>query len=149
MGEYSDRVQAEIAGDNFTRKFIYVSFALITLVAIFMLGGFAAAVVVLGLGPVLVLIGVIEIYCRIQNRRRLRAAQDADADLDKLRPNNSTLSVIHKLRNRVQQTVDAGEPFLAADLRLAIETLERLDREAAPARRSTLGGLKPEPITPN
>ena len=148
MGEYSDRVKTEIASDNVTRKFIYVSFALITLFAVFMLRGFATVVVVLGLGPVLVLIGVIEIYCRIQNWRRLRAAEDADADLDKLRPKNSTEAVIHKLRSRVQQTQDAGEPFLAADLRLAIKTLERLDREAALTRRPALGGLEPEPIPP-
>jgi len=145
MGEYSDRVRAEIVSDNVTRKYIYVSFALITLFAVFMLRGFATVVVVLGLGPVLVLIGVIEIYCRIQNWRRLRAAEDADADLDKLRPKNSTKSVLHKLRSRVQQTEDAGEPFLAADLRLAIKTLERLDREAAPARQPALGA---EPIPP-
>ena len=40
----------------------------------------------------------------------------------------------------MQQTEDAGEPFLAADLRLAIETLERLDGEAALARRPALAG---------
>jgi hypothetical protein len=95
------------------------------------------------------LIGIIEIYCRIQNRRRLRASEDADADLDKLRPKPSTEAVIQKLRKRVQQTEDAGEPFLAADLRVAIKTLERLDREAASSRRPTLGGLAPEPIPPN
>jgi hypothetical protein len=145
MGEYSDRVQAEIVSDNVTRKYIYVSFALITLFAVFILKGFATVVVVLGLGPVLVLIGVIEIYCRIQNWRRLRAAEDADADLDKLRPKNSTEAVIHKLRSRVQQTENAGEPFLAADLRLAIKTLERLDREAARVRQPVLGA---EPIPP-
>jgi hypothetical protein len=104
MGEYSRRVRAEIASDNRTRKFIYVIFAVITLFAVFIFRGFAAVVVVLGLGPVLVLIGVIETYCRIQNRRRLRAAEDADADLDKLSPNNSTEAVIRKLRRRVQQT---------------------------------------------
>jgi uncharacterized protein HemX len=81
-----------------------VIFAVITLFAVFIFRGFAAVVVVLGLGPVLVLIGVIETYCRIQNRRRLRAAEDADADLDKLSPNNSTEAVIRKLRRRVQQT---------------------------------------------
>jgi hypothetical protein len=149
MAEYSDRVKAEIANDNRTRKFIYVSFALITLVAVFLLGGFAAIVVVLGLGPVLVLIGVIEIYCRIQNRRRLRAAEDADTDLDKLRPNNSTVAVVQKLRRRVQQTENAGEPFLAADLRLAINTLERLDREAALSGRPAPRVLSPEPIPPS
>lgn len=148
MGEYSGRVKAEIAGDNVTRKFIYVSFALITLFAVFLFKGFATVVAVLGLGPVLVLIGVIEIYCRIQNWRRLRAAEDADANLDKLRPKNSTEAVIQKLRKRVQQTEDAGEPFLAADLRLAIVTLERLNREAGLGRRPALGGLEPEPIPP-
>jgi hypothetical protein len=149
MDEYSSRVRAEIASDNFTRKSIYVSFALITLLAVFILRGFATVVVVLGLGPVLVLIGVIEIYCRIQNRRRLRAAEDADADLDKLRPNDSTEAVIQKLRTRVQQTENAGEPFLAADLRLAIRTLERLDREAALGRQPPRRVLAPEPIPPN
>ncbi len=148
MGEYSDRVKAGIVSDNVTRKFIYLIFALITLIVVFVLRGFATVVVVLGLGPVLVLIGVIEIYCRIQNWRRLRAAEDADADLDKLRPKNSTEAVIHKLRSRVPQAEDAGEPFLAADLRLAIATLERLDREAALARRPALDGLQPEPIQP-
>jgi hypothetical protein len=148
MGEYSDRVKAEIVSDNVTRKFLYLVFAVITVIAVFLLGGFATLVAVLGLGPVLVLIVVIEIYCRIQNWRRLRAAEDADADLDKLRPKNSTEAVVHKLRSRVQQTEDAGELFLAADLRLAIETLERLDREAALARRPALGGLEPEPISP-
>jgi hypothetical protein len=148
MGEYSDRVKAEIVSDNVTRKFLYLVFAVITVIAVFLLGGFATLVAVLGLGPVLVLIVVIEIYCRIQNWRRLRAAEDADADLDKLRPKNSTETVIHKLRSRVQQTEDAGEPFLAADLRLAIKTLERLDREAALTRRPALGGLEPEPIPP-
>lgn len=148
MTGYSERVKAEIASDNRTRKFIYVSFALITLLGVFLLGGFAAIVVVLGLGPVLALIGVIEIYCRIQNRRRLRAAEDADADLDKFRPNNSTIAVVQKLRRRVQQTENAGEPFLAADLRLAIKTLERLDREAASSGGQALHRLAPEPIPP-
>jgi hypothetical protein len=148
MGEYSDRVKADIVSDNVTRKFLYLIFALITLIVVFVLRGFATVVVVLGLGPVLVLIGVIEIYCRIQNWRRLRAAEDADADLDKLRPKNSTEAVIHKLRSRVRQAEAAGEPFLAADLRLAIETLERLEREAAVARPRALGGLQHEPIQP-
>jgi hypothetical protein len=146
MDEYSRRTRAEIASDNRTRNFIYVAFALITLLTLFVFRGFAAVVIILGLGPVLVLIGIIEIYCRIQNRRRLRAAEDADADLDQLRPNNSTEAVIRKLRRRVQQTEDAGEPFLAADLRLAIKTLERLDREAAPGRRQAPSALAPEPI---
>jgi len=148
MGEYSGRVRAEIANDNRTRKFIYVAFALITLFAVVVFRGFAAVVVVLGLGPVLVLIGIIEIYCRIQNRRRLRAAEDADADFDKLRPNNSTEAVIRKLRRRVQQTENAGEPFLAADLQLAIKTLERLDREATSSGRPARAALAPEPIPP-
>jgi len=146
MGEYSDRVKADIASDNVTRKFLYLIFALITLVAVFVLKGFATVVAVLGLGPVLVLIGVIEIYCRMQNWRRLRAAEDADADLDRSRPKNSIEAVIHKLRSRVHQAEDADEPFLAADLRLAIATIERLEREAALARRSVVGGLPPEPI---
>ncbi len=152
MGEYSDRVKADIVSDNVTRKFLYLIFAVITVIAVFMLGGFATLVAVLGLGPVLVLIVVIEIYCRIQNWRRLRAAEDADADLDKLRPKNSTevlpVDVIHKLRSRAHQAQDAGEPHLAADLRLAIATLERLDREAALARRPALGGQPPEPKQP-
>jgi hypothetical protein len=129
MDEYSRRVRAKIASDNRTRNIIYVTFAVITLLALFVFGGFAAVVVIFGLGPVLVLIGIIEIYCRIQNRRRLRAAEDADDDLDQLRPNHSTEAVIRKLKRRVQQTEDAGEPFLASDLRLAIKTLELLDRE--------------------
>jgi hypothetical protein len=95
-------------------------------------------VAVLGLGPVLVLIVVIEIYCRIQNWRRLRAAEDADADLDQLRPKISTeappVDVIQKLRSRAHQAEDAGEPYLAADLRLAVARLERLDREVAKPR---------------
>ena len=133
MGEYSDRVKAEIVSDNVTRKFLYLIFAVITVIAVFLLGGFATLVAVLGLGPVLVLIVVIEIYCRIQNWRRLRAAEDADASLGKLRPEKSTealpVNVIHKLRGRAQQAQNAGEPYLAADLRLAATTIERLDRE--------------------
>jgi hypothetical protein len=131
MGEYSDRVRAEIVSDNATRRILYAIFAAITVIAVFTLGGFAILVAVLGLGPVLVLIVIIEIYCRIQNWRHLRVAEDADADLDKLRPKNSTealpVDVIHKLRSRAHQAQDAGEPYLAADLRLAIVTLERLD----------------------
>jgi hypothetical protein len=148
MGEYSDRVKAEIVSDNVTRKFLYAIFAVITVIAVFLLGGFATLVAVLGLGPVLVLIVVIEIYCRIQNWRRLRAAEDADADLDKL-PKVSTdaVDVIYKLRSRTLQAQRAGEPYLAADLRLAGAMLERLDREAALARRQALGGGQPsEPI---
>ena len=148
MGEYSDRVKADIASDNVTRKFLYLIFALITLIVVFLLRGFATVVAVLGLGPVLLLIGVIEIYCRTQNRRRLRAAEDADADRGKLMPKNSTEALVHKLWSRVQQAEDEGEPFLAADLRRAIATLERLDREAALARRPAPGGLQPEPIKP-
>ena len=138
MGEYSDRVKAEIVSDNVTRKFLYLIFAVITVIAVFLLGGFATLVAVLGLGPVLVLIVVIEIYCRIQNWRRLRAAEDADADLDQLRPKISTeappVDVIQKLRSRAHQAEDAGEPYLAADLRLAVARLERLDREVAKPR---------------
>ena len=153
MGEYSDRVKAEIVSDNVTRKFLYLVFAVITVIAVFLLGGFATLVAVLGLGPVLVLIVVIEIYCRIQNWRRLRAAEDADADLDKLKPKISTEAVsgniIHKLRSRALEAQDAGEPYLAADLRLAVATLERLDREAALARPPALGGGQPsEPKQP-
>jgi hypothetical protein len=131
MGEYSDRVRAEIVSENATRRILYAIFAAITVIAVFTLGGFAILVAVLGLGPVLVLIVIIEIYCRIQNWRHLRVAEDADADLDKLRPKNSTealpVDVIHKLRSRAHQAQDAGEPYLAADLRLAIVMLERLD----------------------
>ena len=138
MGEYSDRANAEIVSDNVTRKFLYLIFAVITVIAVFRLGGFATLVAVLGLGPVLVLIVVIEIYCRIQNWRRLRAAEDADADLDQLRPKISTeappVDVIQKLRSRAHQAEDAGEPYLAADLRLAVARLERLDREVAKPR---------------
>jgi hypothetical protein len=153
MGEYSDRVKAEIVSDNVTRKFLYLIFAVITVIAVFLLGGFATLVAVLGLGPVLVLIVVIEIYCRIQNWRRLRAAEDADTDLDKLRPKISNEAVpgniIHKLRSRALEAQDAGEPYLAADLRLAVATLERLDREAALARPPALGGGQPsEPKQP-
>jgi hypothetical protein len=148
MGEYFRRVRAEIENDNRTRKFIYGTFAVITLFAVIIFRGFAAVVIVLGLGPVLVLIGIIEIYCRIQNRRRLRAAEDADADFDKLRPDNSTGAVIRKLKRRVQQTEKAGEPFLADDLRLAIATLERLDRDV-PLGRGPAPSLAPEPIPPS
>ena len=73
------------------------------------------------------LIVVVEIYCRIQNWRRLRAAKEADADLDKFRPRTEHLfqvDVIHKLRARAHQAQDAGEPHLARDLRLASVTLQ-------------------------
>jgi len=144
MGEYSDRVKADNVSDNFRRKILYLIFAVITVIAVFLLGGFATLVAVLGIGPVLVLIVVIEIYCRIQNWRRLRAAEEADAELDKLRPKKSNealpVEVIHKLRSRAHQARDAGEPYLAADLRLAIVTIERLDGEAALARRPPPGG---------
>ena len=133
MGEYSDRVRAEIVSDNVTRRILYAIFAVITVVAVFTLGGFAVLVAVVGLGPVLVLIVVIEIYCRIQNWRHLRVAEDADADLDKLRPEKSTeaqpADVIDKLRKRANQAQNAGEPYLAADLRLAVATLERLNHD--------------------
>jgi hypothetical protein len=133
MGEYTDRARAEIVRDNVTRRILYAIFAVITVIAVFTLGGFAVLVAVVGLGPVLVLIVVIEIYCRIQNWRHLRVAEDADADLDKLRPEKSTealpADVIKKLRNRAHQAQDAGEPYLAADLRLAVATIERLDRD--------------------
>ena len=66
MGEYSDRVRADIVSDNASRKILYLVFAVIAGIAVFLLGGFAVFVAVLGLGPVLVLIVVVEIYCRIQ-----------------------------------------------------------------------------------
>ena len=133
MGEYSDRVRAEIVSETVTRRILYAIFAVLAVIAVFTLGGFAVLVAVLGLGPVLVLIVVIEIYSRIQNWRRLRAAEEADASLGKLRPERSTeakpVNVIQKLRGRAQQAQNAGEPYLAADLRLAAATIERLDRE--------------------
>jgi hypothetical protein len=134
MGEYSDRVRADIVSDNRARRILYLVYGAIAVAAVCLLGGFATIVLVLGLGPVLMLIVVIEIYCRIQNWRRLRAAEDVDADLAKLRPEKSTealpVNVIRKLRGRAQQAQDAGEPYLAADLRLAATTIERLDHEA-------------------
>jgi hypothetical protein len=141
MGEYSDRVRADIVSDNASRKILYLVFAVIACIAVFLLGGFALFVAVLGLGPVLVLIVVVEIYCRIQNWRRLRAAKEADADLDKFRPRAEILpgDVIHKLRARAHQAQDAGEPHLARDLRLASATLEQLDREAQ--LRARAGGM--------
>ena len=149
MGEYSDRVRADIVSDNRARRILYLVYGAIAVAAVCLLGGFATIVLVLGLGPVLMLIVVIEIYCRIQNWRRLRAAEEADAELDKLRPKKSNealpVEVIHKLRSRAHQARDAGEPYLAADLRLAIVTIERLDGEAALARRPPPGGQPPEP----
>jgi hypothetical protein len=51
-----------------------------------------------------------------------------------LRPEKSAqalpVNVIHKLRGRAQQAQAAGEPYLAADLRLAAATIEQLDRKA-------------------
>jgi hypothetical protein len=134
MGEYSDRVRADIVSDNRARRILYLVYGALAVAAVCLLGGFATIVLVLGLGPVLVLIVVIEIYYRIQDWRRLRAAEDVDAKLDKLRPEklNEALpvNVIHKLRGRAQQAQAAGEPYLAADLRLAATTIERLDRDA-------------------
>src|ERR1700734_2400671 len=128
MGEYSDRVKADIVSDNAARKILYLVFAVIAGIAVFLLGGFAFFVAVLGLGPVLVLIIVVEIYCRIQNWRRLRAAEEADAELDKFSARTEILpgDVIHKLRARAQQAQQAGEPHLARDLRLPRATLERV-----------------------
>jgi hypothetical protein len=133
MGEYSDRVRADIVSDNRARRILYVVYGVIAVAAVCLLGGFATIVLVLGLGPVLLLIVVIEIYSRIQNWRRLRAAEEADADLAQLRPEKSTealpVNVARKLRGRAQQAQNAGEPYLAADLRLAATTIERLDHE--------------------
>jgi hypothetical protein len=134
MGEYSDRVRAHIVSDNRARRILYLVYGAIAVAAVCLLGGFATVVLVLGLGPVLALIVVIEIYSRIQNWRRLRAAEEADADLGQLRPEKSTealpVNVIRKLRGRAQQAQNAGEPYLAADLRLAATTIERLDHQA-------------------
>jgi hypothetical protein len=134
MGEYSDRVRAEIISDNRARRILYLVYGALAVAAVCLLGGFATIVLVLGLGPVLVLIVVIEIYYRIQDWRRIRAAEDADARLGKLRPEKSAealpVNVIHKLRGRAQQAQAAGEPYLAADLRLAAATIEQLDRKA-------------------
>ncbi len=135
MGEYSDRVRADIVSDNRARRILYLVYGALAVAAVCLLGGFATIVLVLGLGPVLLLIVVIEIYSRIQNWRRLRAAEDADADLAQLRPEKKLaealpVNVIRKLRGRAQQAQDAGEPYLAADLRLAATTIERLDRPA-------------------
>jgi hypothetical protein len=134
MGEYSDRVRADIVSDNRARRILYLVYGALAVAAVCLLGGFATVVLVLGLGPVLMLIVVIEIYSRIQNWRRLRAAEDADADLAQLRPEKSTealpVNVARKLRGRAQQAQNAGEPYLAADLRLAATTIERLDRKA-------------------
>jgi hypothetical protein len=132
MGEYTDRVRADIVSDNRARRILYVVYGALAVTAVCLLGGFATIVLVLGLGPVLMLIVVIEIYSRIQNWRRLRAAADADAELAQVRPEKSNeampVNVIRKLRGRAQQAQNAGEPYLAADLRLAATTIERLDR---------------------
>jgi hypothetical protein len=134
MGEYADRVRADIVSDNRARRILYLVYGALAVAAVCLLGGFATIVLVLGLGPVLLLIVVIEIYSRLQNWRRLRAAEDADADLGQVRPEKSNEAlpgnVIRKLRGRAQQAQAAGEPYLAADLRLAATTIERLDREA-------------------
>jgi hypothetical protein len=135
MGEYADRVRADIVSDNRARRILYLVYGALAVAAVCLLGGFATIVLVLGLGPVLLLIVVIEIYSRIQNWRRLRAAEDADADLAQSRPEKKLaealpVNVIRKLRGRAQQAQDAGEPYLAADLRLAATTIERLDRPA-------------------
>src|SRR6202035_4951910 len=134
MGEYADRVRADIVSDNRARRILYLVYGALAVAAVCLLGGFATVVLVLGLGPVLLLIVVIEIYSRLQNWRRLRAAEEADADLGKARPEKSNEAlpgnVIRKLRGRAQQAQAAGEPYLAADLRLAATTIERLDREA-------------------
>src|ERR1700724_2803109 len=107
MGEYADRVRADIVSDNRARRILYLVYGALAVAAVCLLGGFATIVLVLGLGPVLALIVVIEIYCRIQNWRRLRAAEEADAELDKLRPKKSNealpVEVIHKLRSRAHQ----------------------------------------------
>jgi hypothetical protein len=133
MGEYSDRVRADIVSDNRARRILYLVYGALAVAAVCLLGGFATIVLVLGLGPVLMLIVVIEIYTRIQNWRRLRAAEEADAHLAQLRPEKSTeampVNVVRKLRGRAQQAQNAGEPYLAADLRLAAATIERLDRQ--------------------
>jgi hypothetical protein len=49
MGEYSDRVKADIVSDNASRKILYLIFAVIAGIAVFLLGGFAFFVAVLGL----------------------------------------------------------------------------------------------------
>ena len=90
MGEYSDRVRADIVSDNRARRILYLVYGAIAVAAVCLLGGFATIVLVLGLGPVLALIVVIEIYSRIQDWRRVRAAEEADADIAKLRPEKST-----------------------------------------------------------
>src|ERR1700734_4365923 len=133
MGEYADRVRADIVSDNRARRILYLVYGAIAVAAVCLLGGFATIVLVLGLGPVLALIVVIEIYSRIQNWRRLRAAEEADAELAKLRPEKSAeaqpVNVIHKLRGRAKQAQAGGEPYLAADLRLPPPPLQRAGRE--------------------
>ena len=138
MGEYSDRVKAHIVSDNAARRILYLVFAVITVFAVFLLGGFAILAIVLG--PVLVLIVVIEIYCRIQNWRRLRAAEEADSDLDKFRPRTEILpgDAIHKLRARAHQAQEAGEPHVARDLRLASGATRPRSATSGPLRRSRL-----------
>ena len=50
MGEYSDRVRAEIVSDNRARRILYVVYGAIAVAAVCLLGGFATIVLVLGLG---------------------------------------------------------------------------------------------------
>ncbi len=44
--------------------------------------------------------------------------------------------VIHRLRIRANEARDHGQPHLADDLRLAIVTMEQLEREAILSRRA-------------
>ena len=53
MGEYSDRVRADIVSDNRARRILYLVYGAIAVAAVCLLGGFATIVLVLGLGPVL------------------------------------------------------------------------------------------------
>ena len=46
MGEYSDRVKAHIVSDNAARRILYLVFAVITVFAVFLLGGFAILAIV-------------------------------------------------------------------------------------------------------
>jgi hypothetical protein len=117
MGEYSDRVRADIVSDNRARRILYLVYGAIAVAAVCLLGGFATIVLVLGLGPVLALIVVIEIYSRIQNWRRLRAAEDADADLGKLRPEKSTDRLAarrHDDRAAGSRTIATAKPPICA-----------------------------------